>query len=183
MEYSHTAYVSLGSNLESEWGGPESNLGRALELLAAGSGLKVDAVSPVYLTEPQNLKEQPWFANQVVRLHCGPALTSFPLLARLHEIEAAMGRRRAHAGENGGGAARYGPRVIDLDILLFDDEKQETPELTLPHPRLAERAFVLVPLQDIEPDLIIPGRERGSRTLRELLGTLSYRLERNRIYQ
>ena len=110
-------------------------------------------------------------------------MTALELLDRLQAIEKAMGRRRDTADTNGQAALRYGPRIIDLDILLFDGEHCASPRLTLPHPRLTERAFVLVPLHDLAPDLTIPGEAPGGKTPREILDSLRYRVQGNRIYQ
>lgn len=177
MDYAHTVYISLGSNLESQWGGPEDNLARALALLAEQPSLRVDGVSAVYMTEPQNLREQPWFANQVARLVCPSAMSAEDMMTLLHHCEARMGRRRD------GATPRFGPRIIDLDMLLFDDEQRTGPSLFVPHPRLAERAFVLAPLCDLAPDLHIPARPPGEDTPRLLLKKLVYRLEGKCIYQ
>jgi 2-amino-4-hydroxy-6-hydroxymethyldihydropteridine diphosphokinase len=106
-------------------------------------------------------------------LYNGPGVLD--LLAALEEIEAAMGRVRPRAGEG----ERFGPRVIDLDVLLFGNEVIDSGPLILPHPRMRERAFVLVPLADLAPDLAFP----DGRTLREVLGGLDYRVEGDRIFQ
>lgn len=172
MNRSHRAYVSLGSNL----GDREANLARAREALSSIPGVCLNAVSPVYLTEPQNMREQPWFANQVIRLTCTANMTPHFLLDLLLAIEKNMGRRRSELEED---ELRYGPRIIDLDLLLFDEVHSETSYLILPHPRLLERAFVLVPICDIDPDLRLPG---GS-TPGEALQSLIYAVEGNRIRQ
>lgn len=175
MDDAHAVYISLGSNLKSQWGGPEDNLARALDLLAEQPSLRVDGVSAIYMTEPQNLREQPWFANQVARLLCRTDMSAEGMMTVLHHCEARMGRRRD--------GPRFGPRIIDLDMLLFDDEQRTGPDLFVPHPRLAERAFVLAPLCDLAPDLRIPARQPGDDTPRLLLKKLVYRLEGKRIYQ
>lgn len=172
MNRPHKAFVSLGSNM----GDCEANLDCAREALSSIPGVCLKAVSPVYLTEPQNVREQPWFANQVIRLACTDTITPHFLLDLLLAIEKNMGRRR---GESKEGELRYGPRIIDLDLLLFDEVHLNTPRLILPHPRLFERAFVLVPLCDIEPDLCLPG---GSTPAKALL-SLNYAVEGNRIRQ
>ncbi len=177
MKDAHTTYISLGSNLKSRWGQPEANLDKALEMLDARKECCLDAVSSLYLTEPQNLRDQPWFANRVARLSCCPDVTALTLLRILQEIEVEMGRCRDHT------SLRFGPRIIDLDLLLFDQERWTAPDLLLPHPRLAERAFVLLPLCELDPELSIPGLDRGDDTPKTLLARLSYRLEENRIYQ
>lgn len=136
------AYLGLGANL----GDREANLCGAVELLAATPGLRVRRVSSVYETEPVGPREQPWFLNQVVEVETG--LSPRALLARALEIEAALGRARRE---------RWGPRTIDIDILLYDDLVLEAPELTLPHPRLTHRAFSLVPLAELVPTRTLPG--------------------------
>lgn len=143
------AYLGLGANL----GDREANLRRAVELLAVTPGVRVRRVSAVYETEPVGLREQPWFLNQVVEVETD--LSPQALLTRALEIEAALGRARRE---------RWGPRIIDMDILLYNELTLETPGLTLPHPRLAERAFALVPLAELAPARPLP----GGRTVAEL---------------
>lgn len=143
-------YLSLGSNL----GDRCANLDDAVKRLSAPD-LRILKKSSVYKTEPREFLEQPWFLNQVVE-----AETSlFPrrLLARLKNIERTMGRTRTMP---------KGPRRIDLDILFFGTAILSTPDLEIPHPRLAERRFVLEPLAEIAPDLRHP---RTRRTAREML--------------
>jgi 2-amino-4-hydroxy-6-hydroxymethyldihydropteridine diphosphokinase len=130
------------------------------------------AASPVYRTEPQGKRDQPWFHNQVVHLACGPHWSAPALLDALLAVESALGRQRP-------GKKRFEPRCIDLDLLLFGTEQCKTTQLCLPHPRMFERAFVLVPLQDIAPDLVFP----DGRSLRNCLGELSYRVQAGCIYQ
>ena len=164
----HEAFVGLGSNM----GDSAAHLRRAVAALRALSYIRLVEESAVYLTEPQGEPDQPWFANQVVRLVCSSSITSDRLLDDLQAIEDSLGRVRDPQ-------ARYGPRVIDLDLLLFDAEVRTDPRLTLPHPRLNERAFVLVPLQALAPDLCLPcGRNPG-----QLLTILSYRVDGCRIFQ
>ena len=173
MTEEHRAYVCMGSNL----GEPEKNLARARMELEALPGVRVDAASPVYLTEPQNMRDQPWFANQVLRVLCAMDMTAPAFLDMLLEVEYRMGRRRESGTQDP--AVRFGPRVIDLDLLLFDAERHEDAHLTLPHPRMLERAFVLVPLRDIDPCLILP----GGLTPGEALRSLAHAVEGNRIRQ
>jgi len=137
------AYVCMGSNM----GEPETNLARAREVLGSLPGWKIEASSPVYFTEPQDMRDQPWFANQVLKVSCALDMTAPDFLDMLLDVEKRLGRVR----ETSDPAMRFGPRVIDLDLLLFDQERWDTPHLALPHPRMSERAFVLVPLRDIEP--------------------------------
>ena len=177
-------------------GDPADNLVRAVAALAALPGVVVGAVSSVYRTEPQGYRDQPWFANQVVRLECDPDMTPEVLLDRLLEVELTLGRRRAYVPEGGvpslaagpgpeqGGAergddtapvdaaARYAPRTIDIDLLLFGAAVRDTPRLTLPHPRMRERAFVLVPLHEIAPELAFPDGQSLIHALKSLTFTL-----------
>jgi len=138
-----TVYLSLGSNL----GDRERNLSRALEALEHQQ-IHVTAKSSIYETEPQDIAGQPWFLNMVVacETHCFPR----QLLSALQSIERELGRVR------GVGTVRRGPRMIDVDILLFGNVVMKTPELSIPHPRMLERRFVLEPLREIAPDLKHP---------------------------
>lgn len=138
------AYVGLGSNL----GDREVTLRRALELLAAAAGVTLEAVSVFRETDPVGYLDQPRFVNAAARIDTD--LTPRALLDALLSIELELGRVR-----NG---PRFGPRTIDLDLLLFGDEIVDEPGLTLPHPRLHERAFVLEPLLELDPELVVPGR-------------------------
>jgi 2-amino-4-hydroxy-6-hydroxymethyldihydropteridine diphosphokinase len=131
--------LGLGSNL----GDREDNLRRALTALAGR--LTLTAASPVYETAPMYLTDQPAFLNMAVRGET--ELPADALLAQLKALEKALGRA---------GGPRFGPRLIDLDILFYGAAVLELPGLTIPHPRLAERAFVLRPLADIAPDWVHP---------------------------
>jgi 2-amino-4-hydroxy-6-hydroxymethyldihydropteridine diphosphokinase len=146
--------IALGSNL----GDREYNLRRAVAEIGRGAALV--AVSSVYETEPMYLEDQDWFLNcvVVVETKMGPAR----LLARLGEIEKEMGRDRK--------AGRNAPRTIDLDILFYGDEVVSGPTLMVPHPRIAERAFVLVPLAEVRPRLVHPVLKR---TAAAMLGALA----------
>lgn len=145
-----TAYVGLGANL----GDRERTIRRALELL----GDEVVAVSSLRETDPVGYVDQPRFLNGAARLET--ERTARELLDRLLAIERELGRTRE--------GARYGPRTIDLDLLLYGDAVIDEPGLTLPHPHLHERAFVLEPLAELDPALIVPGRGRLAALLARL---------------
>jgi 2-amino-4-hydroxy-6-hydroxymethyldihydropteridine diphosphokinase len=131
------AYIGLGSNL----GDREETIRRAVELLGAAR------VSTLIETEPWGYADQPRFLNAVAELETDEPPRA--LLARLLEIERELGRSRE--------GPRYGPRTIDLDLLLYGDDRLDEPGLGLPHPRLHERAFVLEPLAELAPELVVPG--------------------------
>jgi 2-amino-4-hydroxy-6-hydroxymethyldihydropteridine diphosphokinase len=147
-----------------------------VEHLRAVSGVTVDRLSSVYLTEPRELKNQPWFANQVAALRCSIAVSPHDLLDALSEIEDRMGRSRA---EDDAGATRFGPRIIDLDVLLYGSLEYADERLQLPHPRIKERAFVLVPLVEIAPEAVLPDGERVATALKRI----DYTLDGRHIYQ
>jgi 2-amino-4-hydroxy-6-hydroxymethyldihydropteridine diphosphokinase len=130
------AYVGLGSNL----GDRMANLERAASLLDAVDGVRVVRTSAVYETAPVGGPEQPAFLNAVAEVDVDGSARF--LLEACLGVEAAMGRVRTE---------RWGPRVIDLDVLLFGDERIAEPDLVVPHPRMSERAFVLLPLADLLP--------------------------------
>ncbi|SPF49418.1 2-amino-4-hydroxy-6-hydroxymethyldihydropteridinepyrophosphokinase [Candidatus Sulfopaludibacter sp. SbA4] len=145
-----TIYLSLGSNV----GDRERNLRSAIERLAPG--VRVLRVSPIYETEPVDYTAQRWFLNLVVEAETG--LFPLQLLARIHKIERALGRVRT---------VPKGPRTIDIDILFHGGTVMRTATLEIPHPRIAERRFVLAPLADLAPSLRHPVTRQ---TVRELLG-------------
>ena len=144
-------YLALGANL----GNREASLHLAQASLAPQ--VHVLAASPIYETAAWGYLDQPPFLNQVLQVETG--LSPIDLLAHLKQIEDAMGRKANF---------RYGPRLIDLDILFYHDEVINLDGLVIPHPRLTERAFVLVPLADLEPDLRHP---ISGRTVRDLLAS------------
>ncbi len=133
------AVIALGSNV----GDRQANLNKAVRLL--GTAGNVTAVSSTYETEPMYLEDQPWFLNAVVAIDT--RLAPRDLLRAVQSAEAMLGRKRN---------VRYGPRTIDLDILFYDGLVLSEPGLELPHPKLAERLFVLVPLAEIRPGLAHP---------------------------
>ena len=138
------AFVGIGSNL----GEPERQIRAALEQLAAEEGVELLAVSTLRRTEPVGYRDQPDFLNGAAELET--VLPARELLGRLLAIESRLGRVR-------GKGPRFGPRTIDLDLLLYGDETIDEPGLTVPHPRLAERRFALEPLADLDPALEVPG--------------------------
>lgn len=138
-----TAYLAIGSNL----GDRIDNLRRAVALLAPDVALI--AASPLYETAPAYVVDQPRFVNGALKIET--ALAPRALLKRLKETEQAVGRQPG---------LRYGPRIVDLDILFLGDTVLAEPELEIPHPRLAERLFVLRPLADIAPGLVHPVLKR-----------------------
>ena len=146
------AYVGLGANL----GDREGTLRAAVDALAAEEGIEVVAVSALRETEPVGVGEQPRYLNGVTELET--TLPSRRLLERLLEVERRFGRVRI-AGE-------HGPRTLDLDLLLHGDEEIDEPGLTVPHPRLHERRFVLEPLAELAPGLVVPGRGEVESLLR-----------------
>ncbi len=136
------AFLSLGSNLRDR----RANLEQALAALEREQ-VHVVARSSIYETEPQDVANQPWFLNMVVE--CESRFFPHQLLAVTQRVEREMGRVRT-------GAPPRGPRVIDIDILLFGNAALETPELMIPHPRMFDRRFVLEPLLEIAPELRHP---------------------------
>jgi 2-amino-4-hydroxy-6-hydroxymethyldihydropteridine diphosphokinase len=147
----HLVYLSLGSNV----GDREAQLQEGAKLAAVG---RVVAESSFYETEPVEFTQQPWFLNCVLALETSK--TPQELIAVILRIEVEMGRRRVQ---------KKGPRTIDIDILLFDDTIVDSEELTIPHPTMHERRFVLEPLAEIAPELLHPVLKK---TIRELLDSL-----------
>lgn len=152
-------YLGLGSNL----GDRRQNLSDAVQRLSAPE-VNVLRESSVYETEPRDLTDQPWFLNQVVEVET--SLFPRQLQKRLQKIERELGRKPT---------VPKGPRLIDLDILLFGGVLVSTPDLQIPHPRMNERRFVLEPLAELTPDLRHPGTKR---TVREMLAQVANQLVR-----
>ena len=163
-----TAYIGLGSNL----GDSAERLAAAREALAVLPGVISARFSSAYCTQPQGHTEQPFFLNQVGELLCSSGLTPKGLLDALLVTETALGRERV-------GETRFGPRVIDLDLLLFGNVRMTMLQLTLPHPRMLDRAFVLLPLAELASELRLP----QGMTVREALCGVRHRLEGNVIFQ
>ena len=133
-----------------------------MEQLRQHSGIEVTAVSSLYETEPQDVEDQPWFLNMVAAIRTD--LSPEELLTVLQEIEAEAGRVRCDGSPGG-------PRTLDLDILLFANKVMETDRLTIPHPRMLARRFMLEPLLEIAPNLLVPGTRRAlSSYLNQLNG-------------
>jgi 2-amino-4-hydroxy-6-hydroxymethyldihydropteridine diphosphokinase len=138
------ALIALGGNI----GDVQSTFDRAIAMLCDGAAVRLTARSSDYRTPPWGVPDQPPFVNAVIAV--ATSLSPHGLLACAQERERALGRERAHQ-------PRWGPRTIDLDLLAYDDLAIDDTTLTLPHPRLLERAFVLVPLAEIAPDRVIGG--------------------------
>jgi len=136
------AYIGLGGNLED----PIAQVTGAFQLLGTIPDTQLISKSSLYRSAPFGPVEQPDFVNAVAKIHT--SLAAPALLEQLQQIEASQGRIRE---------MHWGPRVLDLDLLLFGDEKIDEPKLTVPHPGIAERNFVLLPLREIAPELLIPG--------------------------
>lgn len=135
------AFIGLGSNM----GNTEETLNEALRMIDLHPEIKVIEVSTIYLTEPVGYVDQPWFSNCVAELETD--LTPLRLLDVLQEIEEILGRVRT---------IRWGPRTVDLDILLYDKLNIDNDRLTIPHPRMKERAFVMIPLSEIAASAEFP---------------------------
>jgi 2-amino-4-hydroxy-6-hydroxymethyldihydropteridine diphosphokinase len=136
--------IALGSNI----GDKAANIARAIELLTAPGDVRLVARSRDFATPPWGNTDQDWFANACISVATG--LSPHELLARVQAVERKMGRERT---------VKWGPRIIDLDLLIYRGVTLNTADLVLPHPYIAERAFVLAPLMDIAPDLQINGRK------------------------
>lgn len=138
------AYISIGSNREDK----VRNIARSLQLISERSGIVLKNVSSFYETQPVDFSQQPNFLNAVCEIDT--ELTPHELLAELQDIEKRLGRVRA---------PWRGPRTIDLDILLYGDIVMNTHGLSIPHPRMWQRLFVLEPLSELRPDLVLPTGE------------------------
>jgi len=151
------SYIGVGSNQGDSIG----IIKKALKLINRVSSVKVARVTPLYKTQPLGYTNQPWFYNTAAELEVD--ITPFQLLDELQEVEKELGRVRT---------IRWGPRTIDLDILLFGDRAIKHARLIIPHPRMLERAFVMVPLAQLIPYKIIEGS-----TVKEIAGTLEKKQE------
>lgn len=158
-----TAYMGMGSNL----GERSSLLKRSLELLQQKYPLSISTVSPLYETEPVGGPPQGLYLNACAAIETN--LSPVLLLRAMQEVEIKLGRVRTR---------RWGPRTLDLDLLLYDTLIMQTPTLILPHPRMTERLFVLSPLSDIVPDLVIPGTRQTVSEFKARLDPAGVRLYR-----
>ncbi len=138
----HVAYICAGSNI----GDRRAHIRKGFDAMAADGRIRLSARSPFYMTEPVNYTDQAWFLNAVIAVDT--SLAPLDLLRKLKSIEKASGRDY--------GTVRFGPRSLDLDIIFYDDLVTTSPELTIPHPRMHERRFVLKPLCDIDANLVHP---------------------------
>ena len=165
-----TVFVALGSNLDQ----PVIHVRRALREIDELPETALVKVSALYETAPVGIKDQPVFVNAVAQV--ATTLSPHDFLARLHAIETQHGRIRSRKNEE-----KNGPRTLDLDILIFDELRIDEGGLTVPHPRMHERAFVLVPLVEISPTAVIPGKGVAKNFLAALdtSGISHIRLETN----
>jgi 2-amino-4-hydroxy-6-hydroxymethyldihydropteridine diphosphokinase len=157
-----TAYISVGSNL----GRKLENCCKAIAVLTSSRNCRLIDQSPVYQTEPVDYQDQDWFVNCVVQIET--ILDPFSLLETLKSIERDAGRKTD--------TVRFGPRVIDLDIILYEAMVVRTNHLEIPHPRMHKRHFVLKPICDIDPDIIHPVFQRTMQSLLENLDTTGQRI-------
>ncbi len=155
-----TAYLALGSNVGDRLG----NLREAVDLLSSTPGVSVSRVAGLYETEPVGVRDQPWFLNSVVEVSTN--LSPEALLDAVKEVERSAGRTPTY---------RWGPREIDVDILLYDGVKLSDERLTIPHPRMRERLFVLLPLQELRPDWRDEQGVRIDELIERLRGTAEVR--------
>ena len=139
----HHAYISVGSNM----GDPLQNCCDGITRLCSDDTVHLVAKSLFYKTEPVDYLDQDWFINLAVYVRT--SLSPHALLEKTQAVQKAVGRT--------GGGVRFGPRILDLDIILYDDLILDTPQLVIPHPRMAKRRFVLQPICDIDPTVTHPG--------------------------
>lgn len=146
--------LSLGANL----GHKAQSVRKAMDMISRWPGVSSVRTSPLYLTKPWGYKDQDDFVNSAMSFDS--EMDPLDLLTRIHAIEDGFQRKRVF---------RYGPRTLDIDIICIGDLAMDTDELTIPHPRMAERAFVLLPLDAIEPDFMVPGTGRNVHELAKAL--------------
>ena len=160
--YPHIAYISVGSNL----GAKLDNCRNGIAALTRSADIQFIDQSPIYRTEPVDYQDQDWFVNYVVKIETN--FDPLTLLDFIKSIEHAAGRVRD--------AIRFGPRVLDLDIILYDDVVLDDLRLTIPHPRMHKRRFVLIPICDIDPDINHPVLQRTMSSLLENLAEKGQRI-------
>jgi 2-amino-4-hydroxy-6-hydroxymethyldihydropteridine diphosphokinase len=156
MSDSHIVYISAGSNM----GNRLQNCRQGITALTRSGDLRIVAQSRVYMTEPVDYEDQDWFINLVVKLET--TNTPFELLDTIKSVQRAAGRKRD--------VIRFGPRVLDLDIIFFDDLVLDSDRLVVPHPRMHQRRFVLKPICDIDPTIVHPVLEKDMQSLLDALG-------------
>ena len=152
---SHIVYISVGSNIEDKY----LNCINGINALTQKGKTSIIKKSEFYETEPVDYTDQDWFVNGVVKI--GTSLDPSELLKMLKAIEKGIGRTQT--------LIRYGPRILDMDIILYDDLVLNSPQLTIPHPRMHKRRFVLCPICDIDPDMIHPVLHYKMRNLLDKL--------------
>ena len=161
LNLSHTAYISVGSNL----GNKLDNCRNGIAALTENADIRLIDQSPIYRTEPVDYLDQDWFVNYAVKIETD--LDPFAILALIYSIEHGAGRVRD---------IRFGPRVLDLDIILYDDIVLNDSRLTIPHPRMHKRRFVLKPICDIDPDIVHPVLQQTMLALLENLDETEQRI-------
>ena len=149
------AYIGLGSNL----GRKKANIRRTVKLLSKNKDIKILKISSLYETEPVGYVKQDWFVNACLKAETN--LSPRQLLSVLKDIEKKLKKKKKFI--------RWGPRTIDLDILLYDNLRLKTKDLVIPHPEMHKRAFVLIPLMELEPNLVHPTKRKS---ILELLANL-----------
>ena len=159
----HRAYISAGSNI----GRKRKNCQKGLAALEVSGESKIETCSPFYKTEPVDFKDQDWFVNCVASV--ATALDPFQLFDVLKRIERDAGRRQD--------SMRFGPRILDLDILLYDNCVLSLPELMIPHPRMHKRRFVLKPICDIDSDIVHPVLKKTMQQLLDRLDSIGQGIE------
>lgn len=155
MSQRHRTYLSVGSNM----GDRLSNCRRGIDAVGASESTSVLRCSRFFRTEPVDFRDQDWFVNAAAEIET--ALDPFQLLAELQAVQVSVGQ-----GEK---SVRFGPRVLDLDIIFYDNVVMDTPSLMIPHPRMHMRHFVLKPICDINPDVVHPVLQKS---MAELLDSL-----------
>jgi len=165
MNREHIVYISVGSNI----GDKLDNCRSGIEALTRFGENLLEKVSGFYRTEPVDFKDQDWFVNAAVKITT--RLDPLSLLKELQSIQLSAGRKK--------NSVRFGPRILDLDIIFFDDRIINTPDLIVPHPRMHKRRFVLQPICDIDPGIIHPMIKKNMQDLLDSLdnngqGVLAY---------